>query len=59
MDILDTTFLSPKQWKKTSCVFIVFKEGSGGGGLIDSHPTISTEKVNTTCKTLLFIMFIN
>lgn len=31
MDILDTTFLSPKQWKKTSCVFIVFKEGSGGG----------------------------
>lgn len=56
MDILDTTFLSPKQWKKTSCVFIVFKEG---GGLIDSHPTISTEKVNTTCKTLLFIMFIN
>lgn len=32
MDILDTTFLSPKQWKKTSCVFIVFKEGSGGGG---------------------------
>lgn len=44
--------------KKTSCVFIVLKEGSGGG-LIDSHPTISTEKVNTTCKTLLFIMFIN
>lgn len=32
MDILDTTFLSSKQWKKTSCVFIVFKEGSGGGG---------------------------
>lgn len=33
MDILDTTFLSPKQWKKkTICVFIVFKEGSGGGG---------------------------
>lgn len=34
MDILDTTFLSPKQWEKTSCVFIVFKEGRGGG-LID------------------------
>lgn len=60
MDILDTTFLSPKQWGKKPVVYLLFlRRGLGGGGLIDSHPTISTEKVNTTCKTLLFIMFIN
>lgn len=31
MDILDTTFLSPKQWEKNQLCIIVFKEGSGGG----------------------------
>lgn len=59
MDILDTTFLSPKQWEKKPVVYLLFLRRGVGGELIDSHPTISTEKVNNTCKTLLFIMFIN
>lgn len=33
MDILDTTFLSPKQWEKNPVVYLLFlRRGVGGGG---------------------------
>lgn len=33
MDILDTTFLSPKQWKKPIVYLLFLRRGVGGGGV--------------------------